>query len=92
MKSIAYIALLALLIASSGCTYYQQGKALEKAAEPYVDQTFQEVKGRLCKAPVDILERQITTNDEAFGAYLLCPELRDLMDKVEAGRAFYGGA
>ena len=90
MKSIAYIALLALLIASSGCTYYQQGKALEKAAEPYVDQAVDDIVARLCSMPIDIMGRQLDTDDKALGAYLLCPPLRDLVDTINDARDLTG--
>lgn len=73
--------LLALLLSLSACGNF---RAFDAAAEPYVDEGFAEIITRLCRAPADIILRQVQRQGEggSIALYHLCPEYRALANQM----------
>ena len=90
MTKVWAVALSGLLL--SACTdlnaqqFNARMDALDARLEPEVDATIDQVVRRLCRLPVDVMNRQLDTPDKALGASLMCSELNDLVEKINEAR------
>ncbi len=89
-SAVLTVAALVALWALAGCASPQDiaaaKAAAEKRAQPEIDATISLLVEGLCNMRVSTMNRQLDTDDKALGASLLCPELQELVDKINAAR------